>query len=118
MTVLLVDDDDALRDLVAEFLGDADLLVASYSAAGEAMERFRHERPEVLITDVNLTPDKDGFWLATAARERWPNLPVVYMSGYDLANFEDRVGARDQYLAKPFTGAELIDAVLEVASLD
>ena len=118
MTVLLVEDDDLLRSVVVDCLNDAAITVASYAAAGEALDRFMGERPEVLITDVNLKSREDGFWLAAVARQRWPELPVVYMSGHGVAEFAGRFGTRDHFLSKPFTGAALMDAVHELTPLN
>jgi CheY-like chemotaxis protein len=74
-----------------------------------ALERL--DAADVLVTDV-VMPGMSGVELAVRARERRPNLPVVFVSGYTgdatLAASDDPATA---FLAKPFDGDELLRAV-------
>ena len=105
--VLVVDDDAAIRDMLAEYLGEHGYEVA-VAASGEAM-RAEIERavPALVLLDVGL-PGEDGLTLARFLRERY-ELGIIMVTGADevidrVAGLE--VGA-DDYIAKPFDPREL-----------
>jgi two-component system cell cycle sensor histidine kinase/response regulator CckA len=82
-TVLLVEDDEALRGLVAIVLEDLGYSVHAAANGGEALLTVEEEglRPDLLLTDV-IMPGMGGALLATRLRRTLPNLKVLYMSGY------------------------------------
>ena len=81
-TVLVVDDDEDVRDLAVSFLEALGLIALQAADAPEAL-RLLAEHPEVrvLFSDVRM-PGMNGVELATEARRRWPHLSVVLTSGY------------------------------------
>ncbi|MEQ8825367.1 MAG: response regulator transcription factor [Filomicrobium sp.] len=107
--VLLAEDDDNLRQGLAELL-ELEGFHCDCAADGEtALELFRKSRPDVLILDV-VMPRLDGLGLCKAVREEDPVVPVLMLSARDTEL--DRVvgleqGA-DDYLIKPFGPRELI----------
>jgi CheY-like chemotaxis protein len=111
--VLLVEDDDLVRDCLAEALHDAGLDIEG-SASGEAalMVLRRVTAPKVLVTDINLGHGMDGLAFARAAREVHPGLPVVYISGR-YAELRGLTG-RERFLPKPFTAPTLLRAIADV----
>ena len=64
----------------------------------------------LLITDLRM-PGMSGDELAAALRERCPDLPVLYMTGF-AGDLEELVGERAGLLRKPFSGSDLVDAVM------
>ena len=113
-TVLLVEDEDLVRRLVAELLrrdGYAVLAAARPSEAVEAAERHGGEI-HVLLTDV-VMPEMNGPQLAVRLREGRPELKVLYMSGYeDTALSQHGVAPGEHaFVGKPFAPAELARAV-------
>jgi PAS domain S-box-containing protein len=108
-TVLVVEDADAVRVLTGRLLYGAGYQVVSAESGAVALERL--DSADVLVTDV-VMPGMSGVELAVAARERRPDLPVVFVSGYTgdttLAASDDPATA---FLAKPFEGDELLKAV-------
>jgi len=108
-TVLVVEDADAVRVLTGRLLYGAGYQVVSVESGAVALERL--DSADVLVTDV-VMPGMSGVELAVAARERRPDLPVVFVSGYTgdttLAASDDPATA---FLAKPFEGDELLKAV-------
>jgi CheY-like chemotaxis protein len=70
---------------------------------------------DLVVTDVRM-PVMDGWELGRRLRERWPRLPVLYISGYDveLTRGGPRSGQPEAFLRKPFDADEL---VRHVASL-
>jgi CheY-like chemotaxis protein len=81
--VLLVDDDDELRELVAEFVAECGLDVTTAARGDEAFERFVEHRPDLVISDVNM-PGCDGMWLVRAIRalpiEQGGTTPILALS--------------------------------------
>ncbi len=114
-TVLIAEDEDAVRNLVASALrGDYDLLVAA--SAEEALEiaRARAERIDLLLTDA-IMPGKSGVELASALLHRWPDLRVVFMSGYTEDDLSIGGAVRPTgVLQKPFTPRDLRRRIREV----
>lgn len=106
-TVLVVEDEDAVRNLLRTLLRLAGYEVLSCQDGDEALDLLSARGGEVnlLITDINLGPEMDGFEVAEALRERQPSLKVLYISGVDE---EDRVSGEmaagaSHFLVKPFT---------------
>jgi PAS domain S-box-containing protein len=107
-TLLVVEDERAVRDYLAEVLAGIGYRVVVAADPAEAMARAGElERVDLLITDV-IMPGKSGPALVHARRERWPTLPVLYISGYAPGNHEaHRPDPRGSFLQKPFTVDEL-----------
>ena len=111
--ILLVDDDADVRDVAAAMLRDAghDVLdVASGMAALEALS-LSTTRAELLLTDV-VMPGMNGVELATIVRRNWPELPVLFMTGYAGSGLLP-TDANDNVLKKPFQAGELETKVLQ-----
>jgi DNA-binding NtrC family response regulator len=103
-TVLLVEDEGALRELASEFLRSKGYTILEAANRREALRICReHKDPiDVLVTDVVL-PGGGGPDLAKAVLEMRPDLRVVYMSGYtDQVLSEELVGENAKFLQKPF----------------
>jgi len=107
MTVLLVDDDRAVRTVAKACLERAGYTVLTASDGEEGLSVFRRyrDRVELLITDVAM-PKLDGLKLAAAALVVRPHLPVLFISG-DPPNAERAYAC----LAKPFTPGHLVKRV-------
>lgn len=101
-TVLVVDDEDLVRGLAAVALRRAgyDVLEAATPSAALDVEG----EIDLLLTDVVL-PEMDAFELARRLVARWPEVRVLYMSGYANAAEEG------EFIGKPFTPAELVAKV-------
>lgn len=109
--VLIVDDELIFRKGLGKMVSD---LGREWEVVGEARDGFEaldmleQLRPQVLLTDIHM-PRMDGIQLQQVARERFPDLLTVVVSGYDefaYAQQSMRQGARD-YLTKPIEREEL-----------
>ncbi len=113
-TILVAEDQEALRELVVEMLSDAGYTVLAASDGGSALERARrHDGPlDLVVTDV-VMPCAGGPELAERLRALRPGLRVLYTSGYtaDVIERSGLGGEEVPLLGKPFTRAELLDAV-------
>ena len=111
-SVLLVEENELLRECLCEVLNDVGLQVAEAADAVEALERMNIDGvPDVLVTGMTLGPGMSGPALIAAARLRWPDLCAVLMNGKGVAKLTIHPG--DQFLGKPFNADALIQAVTE-----
>jgi two-component system cell cycle sensor histidine kinase/response regulator CckA len=115
ITVLLVDDDEALRNATARFIAKAGyrVLTASDGLSALALAEGHAEPIHCLVTDV-VMPGMDGRQLAHQLLGMRPALKVVFISGFAEALIaEDGTSLEPDrtIIAKPFTGAELREAI-------
>jgi two-component system, NtrC family, sensor kinase len=111
-TVLVIDDDAAVRDLMARFLGKEGFGVVTASGGEEGVRLARELRPDVITLDV-LMPGMDGWSVLTAlkADAALADIPVVMLTMLDDKNLGYALGAAD-YLTKPIDRERLV-AVLD-----
>lgn len=107
--VLLVDDEPALTNLVSLALGYEGWIVDTAASGREALERYRAERPDVVVLDVML-PDTDGLSVLRSLRGYDESTPVLFLTARD--SVDDRVigltAGGDDYMTKPFNLEELV----------
>ncbi len=111
-TILLVEDEAIVRDLVAKMLEENGYEVVDAPDPLAAVELARERAYDLLLTDV-VMPKLNGRQLAEQIRERLPDLHVVYMSGYTPEAVLDggRLDRGEFFLQKPFTVADLTTLV-------
>ena len=111
-TVLVVDDDPFMRELLAESLSEAGYDVISAEDGKQALHRLSLNEFEVALIDLSL-PDVDGMELVSSTADGSPETQIIIMTGYpslDSAIEALRQGAQD-YLIKPFKIPEVHAAV-------
>jgi serine/threonine-protein kinase PpkA len=113
-TILIVEDDDAIRNNITRLLKLEGYEITSAINGREGLERVREQRPDVVISDISM-PEMDGFALLEAIRADRELAPTLVML---LTALDDRASMRrgmtagaDDYLAKPFTRVELLEAL-------
>jgi signal transduction histidine kinase len=116
-TVLVVEDEPALRDLVADILGEAGYRVVLMTAADVVARRLETDRIDLVVSDV-VMPDASGPEVATAVRSRYPRVQVLYISGYpnEVLARHGIDPASVVLVAKPFSTQALLTKVREVLS--
>ncbi|MEP6910180.1 MAG: HD domain-containing phosphohydrolase [Actinomycetota bacterium] len=112
MKILVIDDDAIVRDVIGEMLLVGGYEVISAATAAEALELFVDDEIGLVVSDI-VMPDMSGLELLEAMRLHRPGLPIVLVSG---ANTRDNLSealtrGADGFVAKPFTQAELQQAV-------
>ncbi|MBW1683504.1 MAG: PAS domain S-box protein [Deltaproteobacteria bacterium] len=116
-TVLLAEDEPGVRRLLARMLraGGYEVLEAPNGADALRLGRQNVDQLAALVTDVDM-PAIGGVELARRLARRWPELPVLFISGADpLAPGDvDAPAERSQFLAKPFTEHSLLEALHEL----
>ena len=82
VTVLLVDDNDAVRATTAAYLRDAGLAMLEAADAAQALGLLEAGAVDAVVSDIVMPGEMDGMGLADAIRSRWPGLPVLLVSGF------------------------------------
>jgi signal transduction histidine kinase/ActR/RegA family two-component response regulator len=110
-TVLVIDDDPVMHDLIGRFLAREGLRLESAYSGEEGLQKARDLKPSAVTLDV-IMPGLDG-WALLRELKKDPDLsgiPVIMMSIIDDKNFAYSIGA-DGYLIKPVTRKELLSAL-------
>ena len=116
-TILVVDDDQAVRTLAASVLEQAGYTVEQAQNGIQAIERLRELGEAVSVVLLDLTmPQLGGAEAALELRRLQPNVPIVAMSGYGDAEVMERFSGAgiDDYLPKPFGPDQLAAKVRDV----
>ncbi len=113
-TVLLVEDEDAVRSFAARALGQRGYNVLEATTGAEALEVFAHHKGEVdlVVSDV-IMPEMDGPTLMQTLRRERPDLKIIFISGYAEDAFRKHLAENEDFmfLQKPFDLKELAAAV-------
>lgn len=112
-SVLVVDDERGIREIVARWLTAGGYDVRMAAGADEALDDVRRSAPAVALCDIRM-PGRDGLWLAHQIRRDAPDTAVVMATGVQdttsvVASFRDGV---IDYITKPFGRDRLQESVL------
>ncbi|WP_293853997.1 response regulator [uncultured Alsobacter sp.] len=107
--ILVVEDEPLLLDTVVAELEDRAFAVAGASGGPEAFGLLAERSFDALLTDIRLPGGIDGWTIAAQARERFPDIAIVYMSGY--APDPGRAVPPGVLLQKPFAIDALVNAL-------
>jgi DNA-binding response OmpR family regulator len=113
-TVLLVEDDEGLRGLMASLLEEASYTTVEVGSGEDALQVTTQRRIDIALLDVEL-PGLSGYEVCRRLREQLgPSLPIMFVSG-SRTEALDRVAGlligADDYLVKPFAPEELLARV-------
>lgn len=111
-TILLIDDEQDIRDCLGEMLTGSGYTVLSSGDGLSALELLRGRAVDLVITDHSM-PGMDGTEFVRCLRETNSRMPVVYMTG--VVGLDDYLHARDLgitcYVQKPVSARELLKIV-------
>jgi len=111
-TILVVEDDDSMREAIERLLNEAGFVCAAYASADTLLARGAYEDSACVICDLRL-PGMSGLELLATLRQRNISLPFILITAHDSPELRDKAmqcGAA-AYLAKPFRGTTLLEAV-------
>jgi CheY-like chemotaxis protein len=114
-SILVVDDEPELRDVIGRVLIDAGHRVTSAANGRDAIAKMGEQTFDLVLTDV-IMPEKDGMQVITEARRKQPGIRIVAMSGgghiprEQYLKIATGLGAH-AVLEKPFTNQELADVI-------
>jgi len=109
--ILIIDDEAENITIIEGYLSSFGYGISIARNGKEGIDMLQKINPDLVLLDINL-PDKDGFQVIKEIKDfnRFRYLPVVFLSGYDRANFKVKaleLGA-DDYITRPFNKAELL----------
>lgn len=110
--ILIVDDDESVRDVISVLLREEGYHCDTASGADMALDMAEREDTPLVISDMKM-PGKDGLWLLEAFRDKHPDTSIIMLTGYgDTESAVDclRRGAVD-YLLKPPRLTDLIRSI-------
>ncbi|WP_091907351.1 response regulator [Chitinasiproducens palmae] len=118
LTILFVEDDELIRENMAELVRIDGHAVIEAGNAAQALALLEQQAVDVLLTDVEL-PDLSGLDLARRARARLPGLGLVFATGHaDVGHRDDAAIADASLLRKPYSRAALNEALARAAGRD
>ncbi|MCL4304954.1 response regulator [bacterium] len=109
--VLVVDDDEVIRDLLINFLKFSGYEGMGAPDGQKALDLVLADTPDLIITDIHM-PLMNGFQLLRAVKRLNPDLPVIFITGFAHFRrfFSDKTARADGFLEKPFS-LESIDGL-------
>jgi CheY-like chemotaxis protein len=112
--ILIVDDEPALREILAAVLADEGYAVQTAADGRSALDLITTAPPDLVITDISM-PRLDGWGLLVQIRQDDPTLPVLLISAirptFTGTGHPAPAADHTAFLAKPFDLAELLDLV-------
>ncbi|WP_099828032.1 response regulator [Oceaniglobus indicus] len=120
-TILLVEDDDEVRDVAYGMLTDLGYHVLRASDGEQALELIaKHDDIDLLLSDVVMPGETNGQALAEKMRALRPHVPVLFTSGYvqDTIVDDGRLNDGVQLIGKPYTQQQLAQKIREVLGAD
>lgn len=107
--VLVVDDDEMIRDLLCNLLEIERFTVSTAASAAEALEKLKTESVKAVVADM-LMPEMSGMELLKRIKSDQPTLPVLIITGYagHYSAADLKASGADGFLTKPFKNTELV----------
>ena len=113
-TILIIDDDHKLNELLKDYLAQFKMTVLTAEHPNEGLSLLRQQSPSLVILDLML-PEKDGFTVCREIRKE-SSVPIIMLTA--RGDLPDRVAGlelgADDYLAKPFEPRELVARIQTV----
>jgi FixJ family two-component response regulator len=110
--VLLVEDDDSMREAIERLLGAGGFECAAYPSAEAMLSAGADQGAACVVSDLKL-PAMSGLELLAQLRERGGKIPLILITAHDAPGQREDALRRGaiSYLAKPFRGTALLEAV-------
>jgi DNA-binding response OmpR family regulator len=120
--ILVIDDDDQIRDMLREMLERAGYEVVLAADGDEGLRLFRERRADLVITDV-VMPNKEGIEMIMELRVEFPKVKIIAISGGGRLGPETYLDLAEGFgamrvFSKPFRLNELLAAVRELLGED
>lgn len=115
-TILVIDDDNAIRKIIEEYLEQVGFRILSAADGLEGLDRVRQKNYDLMLLDVHL-PYVSGIGLIKVARELNPGIPIICMTGH--GHYPEQIAEEEQadiVLAKPVPLEELAENIKKLLS--
>jgi two-component system, response regulator PdtaR len=108
-TVLVVEDEAIIRDMVSEFLEDAGYTVVVATNADHAISILEVRLDiHLVFTDIDMPGSMNGLKLAAAVRDRWPPIHIIITTGKGRPR---EMPANALFISKPYLGQNVVTAM-------
>jgi len=114
-TILIVDDEPELTKLTQEILESKGYNTLTSGSAYEALDLLKLHTVDLILSDI-IMPDMDGYQLASAVQQQYPDIKIQLASGFSDDRHKNMVDTtlQENLLAKPFHSSELLKRVREL----
>ncbi len=110
VTVLVVEDEPLVLDMISQELTDQGFAVLEADTAEAALSIIQSgQSVDVLFTDIRLPGEMDGWRLAATVRESMPQLPIIYATGYTVERSAQVPGS--VFMKKPYRPSAIADTI-------
>ena len=109
MRVLVVEDDVLVRAFAVAVLEEEGFDVLEAETGEEGLERCHDDQPDVLFTDIRLPGQVNGWDIAELCRQRHPDLPVIYATGFSDVSARPVPGS--VLFQKPYRAEQLVSTI-------
>jgi len=116
--ILIIDDEEQIRDMLAQMLTREGYQVVHAKNGKEGMKACREQKVDLIITDI-IMPEKDGIEMILELRHDFPHLKVIAISGGGrlgpdgYLEMAQKLGAHRTFF-KPFNRKEILEAVQDL----
>ena len=110
--VWVLDDDKSIRWVFEKALAKANITFECFSNTNEAINKFNHEKPQAIISDIKM-PGESGIDFLSKVKDKFPEIPIIIMTAYsdlDTAVTAFQKGAFE-YIAKPFDISKVVNII-------
>lgn len=110
--VWVLDDDKSIRWVFEKALAKANITFECFSNTNEAINKFNHEKPQAIISDIRM-PGESGIDFLSKVKNKFPEIPIIIMTAYsdlDTAVTAFQKGAFE-YIAKPFDISKVVNII-------
>jgi PAS domain S-box-containing protein len=116
ITIMLVEDEAGVRNHAEELISEQGYHVISYASAADAAKALQNnpQAPDLVLSDV-MMPDMDGYDLAQWMKEKFPDVPVVLMTGYTGGEVP-ATSPHAGLITKPFSSEKLLALISKILS--
>jgi len=114
--VMVVDDDDLFRSMLTETLSYNDFIPTAVEGGEEALRELENGMVDAVIADIKM-PGMNGVALMKHIKEKYPELPVILITGFLLDEHLAEISKADNFLRKPFNPDKIIELLKELTPL-
>lgn len=119
LIVLVVEDEVLIQEFIEVGLGEGGYAVEKAYRGDEAMDLLdANNHYRALITDINLGSTVTGWEVARHARERFPTLPVIYVTTVSAGEWSAQGVPHSVLITKPFAPAQLVTALSQLLNAE
>jgi DNA-binding response OmpR family regulator len=111
MKILLVDDEEHIRERYSEELSEDGYEVETLDSGDRLLERVSFLHPDVVVLDIRLGDGWDGLDLLQEIKNHFFELPLILCTAYDTFKYDLRSAAADHYVVKDSNLPELKDTI-------